>query len=316
MSRTAASNDHITVTAFKLQAADGVVLAATRFELVDHNATGQDGIGRDCPVTVISSAAAVPQGYYAAFARALAARGGPVYTYDYRGVGGSLTGPLKTFQTTMRAWGQLDARAMAEMVHERHPDRPLHWVGQSYGGGFAVGLNPANHLIARHLGIAVPHGYYREMDGFDRFKVGLLMGIGVPVACALFGYLPGKRLGFGEDLPKGAALEWRDWILSRNSMWDTIPASELAPYEAFTAPMCFLRFTDDPWATDIGTGRIAAAFTAVRDQRVIRLSPSDAGGHAVGHLGFFRPRFAATLWPLAFAWLDGRSLAGCSSVVA
>jgi predicted alpha/beta hydrolase len=33
------------------------------------------------------------------------------------------------------------------------------------------------------------------------------------------------------------------------------------------------------------------------------LSPEDAGGQKIGHLGFFRSRFAASLWPQFISWL-------------
>jgi predicted alpha/beta hydrolase len=291
----------ITTTDLRLSAHDGFSLAASRYEPATTLA--------DLPITIISSAAAVPRGYYGPFAKALAARGRTVYTYDYRGVGGSLDKPVAAFETTMRAWGQLDARGVLDQVAALHPGRPIHWIGHSYGGGFAVGLNPSNGLIARHLGVAVPHGYYREMDGLDRVKVGLLMGVGVPLAVATLGYLPGKRLGFGENLPKGAALEWRAWIMSRNSMWDTIPAAELVPYTSFKAPMAFIRLTDDPWASEVATTRMAAAFPAAAETSVIRLGPADSGGQAIGHMGFFRSRFAETLWPKAFEWLNAATAA-------
>jgi predicted alpha/beta hydrolase len=36
------------------------------------------------------------------------------------------------------------------------------------------------------------------------------------------------------------------------------------------------------------------------------LSPEDGRGQKIGHLGFFRSRFAPTLWPPLIAWLlDG-----------
>jgi predicted alpha/beta hydrolase len=285
-------------TELKIAASDGMPLAATRFDPPQASTA-------TAPVTIISSAAAVRRGFYAPFATAIAERGSVVYTYDYRGVGGSLDRAIQQVDANMRSWGQRDARGVLEWVAAQHPGRSIHWVGQSYGGGFAIGLNRSNHLIARHLGIAVPHGWYRQMAGIEKLKVGLLMGAGVPLATALLGYLPGKRLGFGENLPKAAALEWRSWILSRNSMWDTIPPAELAPYTSFSAPMCFIRLTDDPWATEIATERMAAAFPAAQSKQIVALGPETTSGEPVGHLGFFRTRFKDTLWPHAFAWLEG-----------
>jgi predicted alpha/beta hydrolase len=194
---------------------------------------------------------------------------------------------------------------MLDHVKSAYPGRPIHWVGHSYGGGFGVGLADNNHLIARHLGVAVPHGYWREMASPEGYRVALLMRAIIPLTAATIGYLPGKRLGLGENLPADVAREWASWIMSRNSMWDTIPAEELRFYRQLSAPMRFIQIAGDPWATMIGSRRIADAFTGAAERAVVQLGPTETGGTAVGHLGFFRQRFADSLWPHAVAWLDG-----------
>jgi predicted alpha/beta hydrolase len=288
----------VTAVDLHIPAHDGLALAATVFEPVLAS-------GSTRPVTVISSAAAVPRAYYTPFARYLAATGRTVLTYDYRGIGGSLVGPIAQCKVRMRDWGQLDARGVTDFAAATYPGRPLHWIGHSYGGGFAVGLNASNPLISRHLGVAVPHGYWREMAWPENYKIGLLMGLGVPALTAIAGYLPGKLAGIGEDLPTPAALEWRSWIMHRNSMWDTLPADALQPYAQCRAAMAFFCIADDPWATATSANRMSAAFPSAAMRDVTHMGPVDAGGHAIGHLGFFRRKFATTLWPRAIAWLDG-----------
>lgn len=288
-------------------AADGHVLAASLFE----PARGGQAAA---PVSIISAGAGIPRGYYRAFAEALAARGGPVLTYDYRGIGGALDRPLRSVTSRMSDWGRLDAPAMVRFARATWPGRPLHWIGHSYGGGFAVGLNPLNGEIDRHLGIAVPHGYWRQMDGRGRIGTAIGMGVVVPLLCHGLGYLPGRWLGLGEDLPKAIALEWRSWIMSPNSMWDTLPAALLNPYLTFRAPMCFLRPSDDQWASAVGTRRMADAFTSARESHVIDLDVRALGTGPVGHIGFFRARHATALWPLAFGWLSGELPRGAASV--
>jgi predicted alpha/beta hydrolase len=44
------------------------------------------------------------------------------------------------------------------------------------------------------------------------------------------------------------------------------------------------------------------------DRRYI--APQEVGAKRVGHFGFFRPQFKATLWQQALAWLDARTVAG------
>ena len=66
-------------------------------------------------------------------------------------------------------------------------------------------------------------------------------------------------------------------------------------------PILAIGLTDDPWATPRAVDHFIARHTnAPVEQRWI--SPQEAGGR-VGHLGFFRSRFAETLWPPLIRWL-------------
>ena len=81
-------------------AEDGYALAATLLEP-----------GRalpDAPLVVIGCAVGVPRRYYAKFAGHIAARGHPVLTFDYRGIGGSRQGSLVGSKVRMRDWCILD----------------------------------------------------------------------------------------------------------------------------------------------------------------------------------------------------------------
>jgi predicted alpha/beta hydrolase len=278
---------------FEVVAADGVAIASRLYRSGD--TTGA--------ATIIAGAVGVPQGFYRAFARHLAVRGRPVVTFDWRGIGRSLHGPIREFRGELRDWGQRDAPAVIEEVRRRYPHRRLHWIGHSYGGGFAIALAANSHLIDRHLGIATPHAYWRDMSAPERYRIAVLMRLFLPATVRLAGYVPGRLSGFGEDLPGGVAREWARWILHPDSMFGVLPAQHTAPAAQFRAPMCFFRFADDPWATARDTERIMARFpAAVRSIRV--LGPVDAGGQKIGHMGFFRSRFADTLWPQAVRWLD------------
>ena len=59
-----------------------------------------------------------------------------------------------------------------------------------------------------------------------------------------------------------------------------------------------LRCSDDAFATVAATDRILGLFANCEAKR-IEVTPADVGGQAIGHFGFFRSRFQATLWRLA-----------------
>ena len=144
----------VTARPFTLAADDGYALAATEF-LAPTPAAG-------AALTVIAPAAAVPARYYARFASYLALRGGPVVTFDYRGIGASAPNTLRGFPARMRDWCSLDVAGVIGWARQAHPARPLHWLGHSMGG-FATGLAHNNGAIVRQLNIATLSGYWGRM---------------------------------------------------------------------------------------------------------------------------------------------------------
>jgi len=76
----------------------------------------------------------------------------------------------------------------------------------------------------------------------------------------------------------------------------------LARFHAVRARTLALQLSDDPFATRAATDRILALFANCEAERV-EIAPADVGGQPVGHFGFFRSRFRATLWRLVADWL-------------
>ncbi|TRZ92667.1 MAG: alpha/beta fold hydrolase, partial [Rhodocyclaceae bacterium] len=126
-------------------ATDGRALAAYRFD-ADGPAKGN---------VIIAAAMAVPQSFYAAFARHLASCGYTAWTFDYRGIGESLTGPLRHVRADLSDWLTKDYDALLLQVSETSPQFPVFVVGHSFGGqvapllpkGLAWTLNPGTDLV-------------------------------------------------------------------------------------------------------------------------------------------------------------------------
>ena len=288
--------EHIDEQNFAVAARDGVLLAATAFRKIRQSTAPR-------AITIIGAGVAIPRGFYRNFARHLAAHGAIVITFDYRGIGGSLHHPIRNEPARLSDWGQKDIPALLDYAKRTWPDLPIHWIGHSLGGGFGLALAHNNHLIDRYLGIAVPHGYWGEMSGIERYRVAILIGILLPTLAHTCGYIPGRLTGLGENLPKFAALEWRSWIMNRNSMWSVMPLEHLQSTCTLRAPMCIMRFTDDPWASATSVERICSLFSGATYQTIVPVGPTDVAAQKIGHNGFFRSRFADTLWPRAVAWL-------------
>ena len=267
--------------------AQGFPLAGTLFE--------GDG---DKPMVLVSSATAVPRGLYAAFAAACVAAGArAALVYDYRGTGDSIRPTGWKTPIRMRDWALLDMPAAVAALDAVAPGHAMVGVGQSFGGQ-ALGLSGVSGRFTRYGMVATMSGYFGGLD--DRGARWLMLGIGVPVTY-VFRDTP-RWLGVGEPIPGPVFREWARWCAHPDYFFGDPSFPETVRYRDMRAPILALGLTDDVW----GTRRAVASLMRHYENAEIEerwLSPADAGGQKIGHLGFFRSRFAETLWPQFIAWL-------------
>lgn len=258
-------------------------------------------------VVVMHPATGVPQRIYHAFARFLAEHGFHTVTYDYRGIGASRPASLRGFAARMRDWALLDAHGVMRWARQRYPELPQLAIGHSVGG-HAIGLCCAEWEVAGVVQVASHTGNSRFIrQRAERWRVELILrGVG-PLFARLMGYVPGKRLGLGEDLPGGVAIEWGRWASMPRYFFDDPTLGAVERFHRVTHPVLVYGFDDDPWATPDAIAALTRHFTGTRIERR-QVSPAEAGG-AVGHMGFFRPQFAKTLWPGLVDWLCERAAA-------
>ena len=253
-------------------------------------------------VVLLHPATAVTQGYYEAFAGYLAAQGFHVVTYDYHGTGRSLGGSLRESRATMLGWMMDDVAAVTRWAAARFTGLPLLAVGHSVGG-HAIGLSPETPRLKAAVLVASHAGASRTVRGFvERLRVRFLLRVLAPGLCALFGYMPGRRMGLGEDLPRGVMLQWARWTALPRYFFDD-PAVDAARRMArVEIPLLVLGFDDDPWANREAVGMLVSHFTHARVERH-EIDPRTAGVPAVGHMGFFRRRCEPVLWKQVAHWL-------------
>ncbi|WP_299620707.1 alpha/beta fold hydrolase [uncultured Tateyamaria sp.] len=255
--------------------------------------------GRAFAAVVLNSATGVPQGFYAHFARWLAAeRGMACLTYDYRGLGRSTFGPLRRHKADMIDWGTSDQVAARRAMRREVPDTQLWVIGHSLGA-MLLPNQPEMEDVARVIGIASGMVHHSDHPWPYRAKaLAFWFGIG-PLATAICGYLPGKRLGFGEDLPAGVFWQWRKWCTSRAFYADDLGTRLPAPDWTAPAPVRLIAFADDDLVPSGCVARLADVYGPAT--RFDLLAPADFGLTAVGHLSAFSRRNRA-IWP---ALLDG-----------
>jgi predicted alpha/beta hydrolase len=243
---------------------------------------------------LLPPAMGVKQDYYFAFAAWLHGQGYTVATFDYRGMGASRpTGSLAQLKADLFDWAR-DYEAMIDLLTERSPAQPLYVVGHSLGAQLP-GMLRNKDRIAGLVSVAAGSGYWRDNAPPTKRVVLYFWYVAVPLFTRLFGYFPGKRLKKVGDVPAGVMLQWRKWCLNPRYHVGAEPGLADAFAQA-RFPLVALSITDDEMMTLRGTQTLVD-FYAGSARRIERIAPQDVGARRIGHFGFFREQFAATLWP-------------------
>jgi predicted alpha/beta hydrolase len=268
-----------------IPAADGYPLAATLFEPADSPRAAVQ----------INAATGVPQRFYAKFASYLAEQGMAAVIYDYRGIGGSRPSNLRGFAAHMRHWGQYDMVGVLDWLAARYPHAKRFIIGHSVGAQL-VGLMPNYRVLDGIVAIASSSGYYGHFPPAMRLKSLLLWYGYEPLATRLFGYLPSKPVGLGEDLPLGVAREWRAWCIHPDYFASSFGRTiQTHYYDEITQPIKAFWMTDDPIAN---ARSVPAMLRHYRKARVEMeaIAPAEVGVKEIGHLGFFAGKLRELGW--------------------
>ncbi|WP_313810357.1 alpha/beta fold hydrolase [Glutamicibacter sp.] len=256
-------------------------------------------------VLLVHPATATPQGFYKGFAQYAARAGYTVITYDYRGTG--VSGVPKDHRSIrMRDWIQQDVAAVSHWAAEHYPQLAHFAVGHSVGG-HALVLNYGTENLRGAVIVASHVAAIRTIKPVgERLRVMLILNLIGPAASRVAGYMPGRRLGLGEDIPIAALLEWSRWTRKRDYFFDdpSMQAQERAAQ--MTVPVLAMGASDDPWASprqmDLLTGRLRSAPV----QRMT-LSPEQLGVQRIGHHGLLRRGVGEKAWEQILTWVDSRN---------
>jgi predicted alpha/beta hydrolase len=258
------------------------------------------------PVVIINAATSVRCRHYSRFADYLFANDFDVITYDYRGIGESRPTSLKGLKASWSDWGALDFEAMLKRAQREFPDQPIDVVGHSFGG-CAAGLGASGRLIRRMVTVGAQFAYWRDYAPSHRWRMLGKWHVVMPLLTMIYGYFPGKRLGWLEDTPAGVV---RDWS-TPTARYEKRPSGRdlhTRHFAAVTAKALAISISDDPYGTIPAIERLLNYFTHSNNTH-LRIAPEDIGEKEVGHFAFFRSAYQATLWPIALSWLQNGELA-------
>jgi predicted alpha/beta hydrolase len=291
------------MTPIELRAADNTPLAACL-----HRHPAPRG------AVLIAPAMGVRQDYYADFAAWLARQGYSALTFDYRGMGASrppsMQRSLRGFEADLFDWAA-DTDAAIEHLLQAAPGVPLFVVGHSLGAQLP-GMLRHRDRIAGLVSVAAGSGYWRDNAPPLKRMVLYFWHVAVPLATWLFGYFPGTRLRKVGDLPRGVILQWRRWCLNPRYHVGHEGESLRSQFAQARFPVVALSITDDELMTERGT-RVLIDCYENAPRELHRIAPADVGARRIGHFGFFRRQFEATLWARVSELLASRRFAAASA---
>jgi len=267
------------------------------------------------PVVVINPATSVRCNYYSGFADFLHRHGLDVVTFDYRGIGKSRPPNLKGFEAGWIDWGRLDFEAALQYVDREFPGQPIHVVGHSVGG-VLIGMAASSFRVSRVFTMGAQYAYWRDYDRSRRARMLLKWHVVMPLVTSLFGYFPGRRIGWLEDTPRGVVRDWTGRYPRFEDTWRRgsliLPEAErnqlIHRFSAMTGDTLALSFSDDEFGTVAAVRRLLGYYRGSRRTH-LHLTPETIGEARVGHFAFFHHRFEQSLWKIALEWLrHGRLL--------
>jgi len=271
---------------------DNFQLAGTVYESDHHN-----------KVVIINTGTGILSRYYDGFAQYLCENGFTVVTYDYRGIGESRPKSLRGFAVTLHEWGQKDIASVIDWSQQKFQPTKLFIVGHSAGGQL-VGFAANNHLINAMVFVAAQSGYWGHWPWPQRWAYAGLWHL-MPLLANVWGYLPSKPLGLGEDLPRGVACEWAKWCRHPQYLFGYQHSFDISNYATLATPILAYSFADDSYAPKQAVDALLQNYPQARIVRK-HVAPAAVNAKSIGHFGFFRKTVRDTLWRETVEWLQSQ----------
>jgi len=242
---------------------------------------------------LIAPAMGALQSYYAGLAKWLAQNGFITLTFDYQGMGSSLSQPLPGFAADILTWASDTGKALAALS-EKAGSLPIVLIGHSLGGQI-VPLVPGHERLALIITVASGSGYWRYNSAKAKWPALFLWLVITPIVLPTFRYFPGKRLKIIADLPCKVMEQWRRWCLNPEYLVGVEGDNVRNRFNDVTAPILSISFSDDELMSDRGIQVMHSFYKNARKEMIV-VQPQDFGLKKIGHFGFFRTDIGKILW--------------------
>ncbi|EOR07836.1 alpha/beta hydrolase family protein [Acinetobacter genomosp. 15BJ] len=272
---------------FWISCKDDYQLAAQFYPAQDHT--------KPYPI-LICPATGITKNFYHAFAEWLNQQGYSVLSFDFRGIGESLHGPLKNSTASINDWGIYDIPAAIETLLERTQAEKVIIVGHSAGGQL-LGITSNYNKVAKVLAIAGSTGHVKGLKGKTKILAPVMFNVIFPVSSFLKGYGATQFIGMGENLPKNVAKQWAEFCSKPGYVMNAIGKSIFEDYhQEIQCPITSFWATDDEIATQANVKDLLRLYPNA-PTKLIELNPQQHGYKQIGHMSMFK-KSHQKLWPL------------------
>ncbi len=254
----------MTAEILRVRASDGAETDATVFAATETHA----------PMLIIWPAMGTSARFYQPLAEALAACGFNAVTVDLRGIGSSSLRASRAVDFGYADMAEKDWPAAVAAVRSRFPDAPLYLLGHSLGGQLSA-LYAASQpqAVAGILLIACSSVYYRGWPAPKRWSL-LFFTQFAAVLAMLFGYFPGKRLGFAGTEAKTMMRDWARLARSGRFQLQGTQTNYEAALGKLRKPVLGISFEHDDFAPHAAAQNLLDKMPAARH---LKLSAQDSG---------------------------------------
>ncbi len=252
---------------------------------------------------VFAPAVAVPQKFYFNLAQYLTEKGCNVFTFDYRGIGDSLSQSIQSLKNHGYFSWAADFKAVSKHAKEEFPENKQYMIGHSYGGN-SIGFSDAYQYYDKYLSIASQFGFYKHFTFKMRQLIRINFGWFVPLTIKILGYYPSGWFGLGKPLTSQVAKDWATFLLHPDSMLHFTNGNNTTYYQEIKEPMLLVSIEDDLFAPKKSVDILGELVYSNAEVTRKHLKPVDYNLKTIGHFDFFRKKNQDILWPLVNDWFD------------
>lgn len=257
-------------------------------------------VGIPRAIVVLNGATGVAARFYVPFATWLAEENGlACLIYDYRDFGASARKHPRESRATMADWATHDQQSARDFAMTQFPGVPVWVIGHSLGA-MTLPFQQKLERIARVIAVGAGAVHVRDHPWPYQATARVFWSWPIRALSRARGFLPGRALGFGPDLPLGVYLQWRKWCTRRDSLTSDIGTR--LPYPDWAGVRCNMKFvamSDDALVPAAAVWRLMQFYPEAMKQQLV-LRPETFDVPELGHINVFAERNRAA-WPAILA---------------